>query len=344
MKGIDVSYAQGKIDWQKVKADGIDFAILRCGFGEDIRKYDDVQFFRNATECDRLGIPWGAYLYSYATCALDAKSEAAHVMRLMRGFSPMLPIFIDMEDADGYKKRHGVSNKMCVEVCKIFCDTLIQNGHKTGIYANKYWLDSILNDARLDGYDRWLAQWAEKPTYSKPFHIWQYNNSGRVAGISGNVDMNICYKDYGTSSVQPKPPLEEQSTGSIVAGDHVLYAGRLYADSFGGTAGKTVDGIFKVERILAEREFGILLEDGIGWAETKKCIKVVSNVPNGFKVGARCRVSANAEKFATGENIASWLKGAVLFVRQVADERILLSTSADGALTGWFRRTDVEVI
>ena len=94
-KGIDVSKHNGTIDWEKAKS-GLDFAMLRIGFGGDISSQDDVQFNRNVSECERLGIPWGGYLYSYALNTSQAQSEAKHAIRLLKGKTPTYPIFIDM--------------------------------------------------------------------------------------------------------------------------------------------------------------------------------------------------------------------------------------------------------
>ena len=96
-KLIDVSEHQGKIDWEKVKPQ-IDGAILRCGYGMDIERQDDTYFRRNADECTRLGIPFGVYLYSYADSVEKARSEAAHVLRLIEGYKLSYPVYLDLEE------------------------------------------------------------------------------------------------------------------------------------------------------------------------------------------------------------------------------------------------------
>ncbi|MFB6465398.1 GH25 family lysozyme [Cytobacillus sp. Hz8] len=103
-KGMDVSEHKGKVDWDKAKADGIEFAMIRLGIGSDIKSQDDAQFERNVKEAERVGIPWGAYLYSYALNVTEAKSEAGHFIRLLKGKHPSYPIAFDMEDADHYKQ------------------------------------------------------------------------------------------------------------------------------------------------------------------------------------------------------------------------------------------------
>ena len=194
--GIDVSEHQGIIDWEAVKEDGISFALLRCGYGQNDEEQDDKYFLRNIAECQRLGIPYGVYLYSYALNEDNAYSEAEHVLRLMQISNAYAKrgVWIDMEDADGYKLRHGMPlNSVLVNICQIFCDTLKNKGYNAGIYASYYWLTEILNDSKLDNYDKWVAQWADSCKYQKPYSIWQYTSSGTVNGISGEVDMDISY-------------------------------------------------------------------------------------------------------------------------------------------------------
>ena len=194
LTGIDVSEHQKTIDWDAVKKSGIAFAIIRCGYGKDDPSQDDSMFARNVAECERLNIPYGIYLYSYALDIEGAKSEAAHALRLISGHNPELGIWFDMEDADGYKLRNGMpSNNTLVEMCITFCEIMKDNGYKTGIYANLSWLMNQLNDSRLDIYDKWVAQWNTTCDYTKKYIMWQYTSDGTVEGIEGRVDMNKYY-------------------------------------------------------------------------------------------------------------------------------------------------------
>lgn len=197
IKGIDVSEHQGQIDWEKVKADGIRFAMIRCGYGSDLKSQDDKRFERNVQECERVGIPWGAYLYSYALDVQEARSEAAHVIRLLGDKSPAYPIAFDMEDADGYKKKRGMpSNQELVRICDTFLSIVQDAGYEVILYANKYWLTVKLNDKALEKYKKWVAQWNDHLTYEGQCSIWQYTANGRVTGIYGEVDMNFAYEDF----------------------------------------------------------------------------------------------------------------------------------------------------
>ncbi len=195
LKGIDVSSWQGNIDWDKVKADGIQFAILRCGYGSDMTSQDDEYFARNAKECARVGMPFGVYIYSYANSLEKAKSEAAHTLRLLKGLKPEYPIYYDLEDA---KTTGTCSQALILEMAKIFVNTLEKAGYWVGIYANKHWNTSYLTDKWYNSKARWIAQYHTKCTYKGEYGIWQYSSSGKVDGIKGDVDMNYAYVDYPT--------------------------------------------------------------------------------------------------------------------------------------------------
>lgn len=194
LKGIDVSVHQGFIDWNRVKASGIDFAILRVGYGSNIGNQDDGRFKRNADECARLKIPFGVYLYSYADSIEKASSEADHVLRLIDGYKLSYPVYLDLEDPT----TNRCSEKMIGDIAEVFCKKIKDAGFYPGIYANKFWFEKVLTDARFERYDRWVAQYNSECTYKGKYQIWQYSSAGNVEGIQGNVDVNYCYVDYPT--------------------------------------------------------------------------------------------------------------------------------------------------
>ena len=191
-KGIDVSEFQGKIDWKKVKNDGIEFAILRCGYGMDFSNQDDVEYERNANECERLGIPYGVYLMSYANTVEKARSEAKHVLRLIEGRKISLGVWHDIED----NGTSGAINKETLtNIINTFCNTIKNAGYKVGVYANLNWLENKIEKTIKDNYDIWVAQYYSKCEYEGKYIMWQHTSSGKVNGISTNVDMNILYED-----------------------------------------------------------------------------------------------------------------------------------------------------
>lgn len=186
MKVIDVSTWQGKIEWEKVKPH-IDGAIIRCGYGGDYEDQDDDQFKRNADECTRLGIPFGVFLYSYAKSIQGAQYEADHVLRLIKPYNLSFPVYLDLEEAG---TEHGAKER-----AEVFGDIIEKAGYFCGVYANLNWWDNHLSG--LERFTKWVAQWSSKCTYKgKYLDMWQYTSEGNVPGISGNVDMNECYRNF----------------------------------------------------------------------------------------------------------------------------------------------------
>lgn len=200
IQGIDVSTFQGDIDWQKVKDSGIEFAIIRCGYGDDLTQYDDAKWKRNADECTHLGIPFGAYLYSYAASTDEAESEAAHALRLLNGYALSYPIYLDLED----NVVGACSNELIGQIADIFCTTLQDAGYEVGIYANLNWWNNRLTNSVFNNptWHKWVAQYNSSCTYQGDYSMWQYTSSGSVDGISGNVDMNYWYGNKSEPDIQ----------------------------------------------------------------------------------------------------------------------------------------------
>ncbi len=187
-KGIDVSYANGKLNWDLMKGK-TDFAIIRLGFGGDYTSQDDVQFMNNIRGCIRNNIPFGVYLYSYATTVEKAKSEAAHALRLLRGIMPKLPVFFDLEES----RISQLGKSKILAMAKAFCEIIENAGYVYGTYANKNWFENYLTDVWYDTKVKWLAQYNDTVTYNGRYDIWQYTSTGRIEGFGGNFDFNNCY-------------------------------------------------------------------------------------------------------------------------------------------------------
>ncbi|MBP3384242.1 MAG: cell wall-binding repeat-containing protein [Firmicutes bacterium] len=191
LKGIDVSKHQGVIDWEKVKASGVDFVIIRCGYGLDKPEWDDPQFQRNADECERLGIPYGVYFYSYANDVEDAISEAEHALRLIKDRNLSYPVYFDMEDKStliGKTTEEQAANLALF--AKTFCGKITAAGYPVGIYANTNWFNTYLTDECFDQWPKWVAQYNTECKYEGEYAMWQYTSDGTVDGIAGRVDMN----------------------------------------------------------------------------------------------------------------------------------------------------------
>ena len=199
IKGIDVSTFQKEIDWDKVKADGIKFAILRCGYGMDITSQDDEYIERNIKECERIGMPYGVYLFSYADTVEKAKSEADHTLRIIKGHKLALGVWYDIEDNN---TSGSVSKSTLTEIINTYCNKIKESGYEVGIYASLNWLRNKIEDSVQDKWSVWVAQYNSTCDYKKDYIIWQYSSSGKVNGINGNVDMNYYYGklEEGTST------------------------------------------------------------------------------------------------------------------------------------------------
>lgn len=203
-KGIDVSANNGSVDMKKIKAAGYKFVMIRCGYGDNISSQDDSQFAANVKKAEAAGLPWGVYIYSYATNTSQAKSEAEHVKRLLKGKKPTLPIAFDMEDADGYKSKHGAMSKSTITaICKTFLSEIKKAGYYPMLYSSLSWFGTYIDSSVYTKYDLWVAQWYTSCSYKgKNLGMWQYGGetnyleSNSIPGSVGTIDKNRCYKDY----------------------------------------------------------------------------------------------------------------------------------------------------
>ena len=194
-KGIDVSEHNGVIDWNQVKASGIDYAIIRCGYGDNYSSQDDKRWKYNVSECVRLNIPFGVYIYSYAMSVADARSEAEHVLRLIRGYNLSYPVFLDMENEGGSYNQGGLPAKTLGDIAETFCNTISAAGYEVGIYANLNWFTRKLTDSRFSNWKKWVAQYNSVCDYKGDYIMWQCTSSGKVPGIYGNVDLNFLFEE-----------------------------------------------------------------------------------------------------------------------------------------------------
>lgn len=244
---IDVSEHNGTINWDQVKGH-IDGAIIRCGYGMDMTSQDDKQWSRNVAECDRLGIPYGVYIYSYATNTGKARSEAQHVLRLIKGHKLSYPVYYDLED----KSIEGAA----VANANIFGDIIEAAGYWCGVYYNRDWHNRIIK-GQLDRFTRWGAGYGtnngqKQDNYKPGFgeDIWQYSSVGSVPGVSGNVDVNVCYRDFpaeigGNTNHQASAPAPApQKTESKI--NTIIRDGQIHSQNFAGT-GINADGIYGPE-------------------------------------------------------------------------------------------------
>lgn len=223
LKVIDVSYHNGTIDWAKVKSSGVDGAIIRCGYGNNLTAQDDKQWKRNADECTRLGIPFGTYIYSYAKTDAQARSEAEHVLRLVKGYKLSYPVYYDLEEAG---TQSGAVNRM-----KIFAEIIENAGYWVGVYCNKSWWDNTLKSLG-DRYTKWIARYNSTLGMSG-VDMWQYTSSGSVSGISGRVDMNHCYRDFPKEISGPSSSSPSGSPSTVPSGATLDLAVKVMKGEYG---------------------------------------------------------------------------------------------------------------
>ena len=187
IKGVDISEHNGSVNFSTLKNNGVEFVIIRLGYGSNYTNQDDKRFAENVKKAEAAGMPWGAYLYSYAKNTSMAKSEAEHALRLLKGKTPLYGVWYDVEDPQ-------LSGVDVVATSQTFCDAMENAGYYAGIYASLSWLNGSLNSSKLDKYDKWVAQWNSSCTYKKAYGIWQYTDKLVIGGK--NFDGNWAYKDY----------------------------------------------------------------------------------------------------------------------------------------------------
>lgn len=193
IKGIDVSEFQGNINWNKVKADGIEFAILKLGNIYDYdANYKDSKFDTNYKNARANGIKIGAYIYNYCNTIDTLKKGLEWAIKKLEGKELDLPFYLDMEDKD----IQGETKETLTNQCNEFAKYVESKGYQAGVYANVNWLKNELNPNDFDKkISVWVAQYYKECQYTGKYDIWQYASDGSVSGISGNCDMNYLYNE-----------------------------------------------------------------------------------------------------------------------------------------------------
>lgn len=261
---VDVSVWQGAVNWEAFKPH-IDGAIIRCSNGATDNTTPDPQFERNAAECERLGIPYGVYVFSYATTEEAAIREAQYALKFVEGKKLSYPIFFDSEER--------TTATVAAKTAKAFCKTIDDAGYISGIYASASWWNNYLKG--VDTKARWVASWGTNsgsPQLNyKPAvcDIWQYTSNGTINGQ--RVDMSLCYVDYPAIINPPEPepepefkvvPVRTGGNGAVHSFEQPTYCytyeqyedGRLVyhvSDFYNAGVGKTYGSGYFVEKTLS---------------------------------------------------------------------------------------------
>ncbi len=191
--GIDVSKWQGNIDWNAVKAAGVQYVIIRVGYRGSTAGalIDDSKFASNIQGAKAAGLGVGVYFVTQAVNDVEAVYEASMVLDRIKGYSLEYPVFLDVEPSNG--RGDKIDKATRTAVCIAFCETIRNAGYTPGIYANKTWFETKMNTSQLSSYKIWVAHYSSVCGYTGRYDYWQYTDKGRIAGVSGNVDLDLKY-------------------------------------------------------------------------------------------------------------------------------------------------------
>lgn len=345
-KIIDVSTWQGNIDWSEVKADGVQGAIIRAGFGK-VASQKDNKFERNYTNAKAAGMPIGAYWYSYATSVADAKKEAEVCLSILKGKQFEYPIYYDLEDPS----MTGCGKSVLTQIATTFCETLESAGYYVGIYSNPNWLNNYLNYNTVKKYTLWLAHWGvSEPSYE--CGLWQYSSSGSVSGISGRVDMNWGYQDFPTEikngkfngfgeaaepvqPVEPSKPSKPATSNGFKVGDTVRV--KKGAKTYDGEslASFVYDRDHKISELSGDR--AVITYDGVvvaavntadltkaGSASSSTKPSTPSTSGSCIKAGDTVKVKKGAKTY-DGGSLASFVYDRNHTVSEVSGDRAVIT-------------------
>lgn len=236
LKGIDVSEWQVDIDWNAVKQDGYDFAIIRGGYSytdPKTGKYEhvvDKYFEQNMAGANAAGIPVGVYIYSKATNETQAVEDAKFLIEESTGYLVSYPLVIDMEDSS----QVNLGKTALGKIAKAFSDEVKSAGYTPMIYTNENWYKNVVDMSYVSDVEHWVAAYGIEPDDSIPRGIWQCSSTGRVKGIDGNVDINFGYKDY-TTIVTPRTEPAAGYGKPAVGGEWRLDGGGWWYHCYDGT-------------------------------------------------------------------------------------------------------------
>ena len=225
-RGIDVSGCQGMINWETVKASGVDFAIIKMGCIYESSGTVDLEstWRRNVSECERLGIPYGVYVFTYVRSQARMKIVMKYVVEELKAtckkHTKKIPVYIDIE-AEGIVQG-GKANLLAM--IKTFVSEVEKAGYPAGVYCSTNWWNYYLDDPWYDTKAKWVADWRGKCYFERSYGIWQHSQTGRVPGISTNVDMDIAYFDYAST----KGLTEKEQTYVVSQGETWAYVAEVF--------------------------------------------------------------------------------------------------------------------
>ncbi|MGN9866367.1 GH25 family lysozyme [Bacillus swezeyi] len=225
IKGIDVSHWQGDINWKKVAGDGIEFAFIKATEGTTLK---DKKFEKNVSGANAAGIKTGAYHFARFGSKSEALAEAKFFLSAVKKVSLSYPLVLDLE-----VNKRNVSKSVLTDAAVTFLHEIEKAGY-FAMYSGKSFLENCLDESKLKPFALWVARYSSK--LGRDADIWQYSDCGKVAGIAGNVDMNMCYREDLRCQVgrkaetNPKPSKKpgKRTTYTVKKGDTLSEIAQKY--------------------------------------------------------------------------------------------------------------------
>jgi len=230
LNGIDVSYRQGNIDWSLVKNSGVDFAIIRTGYGNELPEVQtDANFSVNYDGATASGIKVGVYHVCYATTADVAVQEAQMCLGILNKRHLDYPVFYDIEQ----EAHKSMTSDQLAVVVAAFCKTITNAGYSAAIYSNSSMYKTSLSSNALNMYDKWVAHYGvTSPSYTGAYTMWQYNDYGKVPGITPAVDLDYSFMNYPVNVATPASTPVDTSLTSDTGSKLNLKLGKSYQFKF----------------------------------------------------------------------------------------------------------------
>lgn len=222
--GIDVSKWQAKIDWEKVKKAGVEYAFIRCGYtslGKSFSMLEDSYFEQNIKNAYDAGIKVGVYFFSNSMSVSEAKQEAKKTISLLKPYKNMItmPVVYDFEAFNTSYRAYGLSTKQITDNALAFMGLIQDEGYTPMYYGSPAFMEVFFDLSRVGSYNCWLANYTTKTSYTGDYDFWQYSSTGSVAGISGNVDCNFQYIKQKDNEDADAPDADENADGHNADGD-----------------------------------------------------------------------------------------------------------------------------
>ena len=353
--GLDISKHQGDItssEWASIKKEN-SFVIIRAGYGFST---EDERFNEYYKEAKENGLNVGAYWYSYGLKKGDGKKEAEKFYNVIKGKKFEYPVYIDMEDADKYKKKNGMpSNDVLVSICEEFCEYMESKGYYVGVYASESWFKNQLK--KLDTkYDRWYAKWGnndDKLDANEKLNvrIQQFTSNEIINGdrYDRNVDnynypevikkagLNGYSKTETKPSTKPSTPSKPATSEKYKVGDTVTYT-KIYASSSSKTALNPYYKSGKITKVVKGARNPYLIGDGIGWVNDDVITKKGSSTST-IKKGDKVKIKKGAKDMNTGSTYASYVYSSTYTAMTVTSEYVVFGKN--NVATGKTKKSNV---